>query len=417
MEKTKLSVSQLNNYIKGVFDDELILKDILVFGEVFECTKSGNATFITLRDEESILHCVGFGDIYLPQIGETVIATGSVDYYSKGNRVSFRLRHLEPLGEGKLRREFLALTEKLKSEGLFANPLTLPNFIRKAAVITSETGAVIHDISVVLKKKHKYIDIMVYPVRVQGETAESTIVSAIELANKRNREDVIVIARGGGSGSDLAAFNTESVARAVAKSKIPVISSVGHEVDVTLCDLCSSLRAGTPSIAAENICRINERFLSRYLELLSRLEVGIKKVYSKSTVSLCRTAKLLTDKAQVAFYKSNQKLISVLNNAERLLSQKLKAGINAVSAAHAKIVYSYNNILFKKEDKLRRLVGALNGANPLKIVASGYAKVYKNGQPVSGISGHAVGESIEVVLCDGILKTQITEVISGSKEI
>lgn len=241
--QSKLSVSQLNNYIKGVFDDELILKNITVFGEVSEITVSAGNAFFTLRDDSSLLRCVRFGGGFTPKSGDTVLAIGSVEYYAKGGRVTFRAREIKPYGEGEIARALAELKTKLESEGLFANRPVLPKFIKKIAVVTSTEGAVIHDMTSILKRC-PYLDVMVYPVRVQGEGSETDVAGAVTRAStERNGCDAIILARGGGSEADLAAFNTEVSARAVAGSAKPVVSAIGHETNYTLCDFCAGIRA------------------------------------------------------------------------------------------------------------------------------------------------------------------------------
>lgn len=412
MERNKLSVTQLNNYIKGVFDDELILKNIAVFGEVYECSESGGNLYLTLKDESSILRCVRFSGGLIPEIGETVIVTGSVNYYVKGNRISFHVRDIQPYGEGAIHRELQRLKEQLKKEGLFDNHPPMPLFIRKVGVVTSETGAVIHDLRSVIGKRHGYIDIEIFPVKVQGEGAAEQIAEAVKKACVSDC-DVLVIARGGGSSSDLEPFNTEIAARAVAASVIPVISAVGHEVDYTLCDFSATLRAGTPSIAGENICRINEQYTASVYALLMRMSAAVNRLYLKSSNSICRSAKRLSDCAGGLLYGGKLRLYDLTNRLKSVAVLKYSAGRKSVDKAYRELVEKASVLYKKKEENFGRLAGELNAANPLNIIQKGYAKVYSGGVPLLSADSLKKGDRIDVVLKDGIVKAETLSVKQG----
>ncbi len=409
MERNKLTVTQLNNYIKGVFDDELILKNIAVIGEVGERSESGGNLYLTLKDESSILRCVRFSGGFLPEVGETVIVTGSVNYYVKGNRVSFHIRDIQPYGEGAIYRKLQLLKEQLKREGLFDNHPPFPPVILKVGVVTSETGAVIHDLKSVLNKRHDYIEVVVYSVKVQGEGAAKQIAEAVNKASKSDC-DVLVVARGGGSNSDLEPFNTEVAARAVAASKIPVISAVGHEINYTLCDFSATLRAGTPSIAGENICRINEEYLGKVYSLLARMSAAVRRLYNKSSNNICRSAKRLSDCAGEVFYKGKMRLYSLAGKLQRAADAKYLQGHKAVDKAYTALSNNINAVYAEKEDKFKRLVSELNGVNPLEIIQKGYAKVYFDGAPLLSAANLKKGDCMDVVLKDGIVKTETVSV-------
>jgi exodeoxyribonuclease VII large subunit len=410
LDRNKLTVSQLNNYIKGVFDDELILKNITVFGEVFESSTSGGNLFLTLKDENSILRCIRFGGGYVPKIGDSVIVNGSVDYYAKGNRVSFRVRTIDIQGEGVLHREFLEMKSRLEKEGLFESKVSLPSVIKKVGLITSEEGAVLHDIMSVLQKNHGYIGVILYPVKVQGEGAEQDIASAIVKANEQKTCDVLVVARGGGANTDLAPFNTEIVARATANSVIPIISAVGHQIDYTLCDFCSTLRAGTPSIAAENICRINEAFFGRFLSLCERMNNAVKRLYLKR-VSAMRTLVLkLTDTSHDIIYKRKNRIKTLANKMSESVAQKRRSIVKNANATYERLRASVDKFAMDKELVMKEQVALLQGASPLKIISSGYAKVYRNKKAVDGVSDLSSGDNVDVYMKDGTVSASVTSV-------
>jgi len=254
-EQRGITVTQLNNYIKQVFEAEELLHNVEVIGELSGVKQTGNQVYFTLRDKDASIQCVCF----IPAImkhrdGEQVIVRGTVSYWNKAGKISFVVNKCEKVGLSPLYLLFLQLQEKLRAEGLFDTAVkkSIPPEVKRIGVVTSKTGAVIHDIKTVAWRRNPNIDIVVVDTRVQGSGAEIEIARAIELVkNAPTPPDVIIVARGGGSAEDLAPFNTEAVARAVFASKIPVVSAVGHESDFTLIDFVADLRAPTPSAAAE----------------------------------------------------------------------------------------------------------------------------------------------------------------------
>ena len=410
MERSnRLSVTQLNNYIKGVFDDELILKNIAVFGEVYECKSSGGNLFFTLKDEDSILRCVRFGGGFVPAIGDTVTVVGSVDYYVKGNRVSFRAKSIEPYGEGNLKRKIKELHDKLQAEGLFENHPSLPAFIQKVAIVTSETGAVIHDFLSVIRKDNAYIDVVLYPVRVQGDGAETEVAGAITEANSGD-SDIIVVARGGGSDTDLDVFNTETVACAVAHSAKPIISAIGHQVDYTLCDYAASVRAGTPSIAGENVCRVNETFIARFYDCLSRADNAISGLFAKSRSRTCFAAKRLSDDAFAAFYGGKFRLNNLVERMTSIADDKEKMTRRGVLNLLTKISTFAEKEAAVRENTLALLAGRLNAVSPLGIISKGYAKVYRDGKEITSVGDVVSGDEMQAIVADGVITANVLSV-------
>ena len=256
-----LSVSQVNKYIKNLIEDDLILSDILLEAEVsnFKYHSNGNMYF-TLKDNTAAINCVVFRqfastisfDIY---DGMNVLVYGRITLYEKSGQYQLCLEYIQPLGKGDLFNAFEKLKNKLASEGLFdaEHKKNIPKFPQKIAVITSDTGAAIHDIIKVSAKRNKLVQLILIQTLVQGKDAPKDIVHAIEKANKYKNFDVIILGRGGGSIEDLWAFNEEIVVRGIYNSKIPIVSAVGHETDYTLSDFVSDLRAPTPSAAVEMI--------------------------------------------------------------------------------------------------------------------------------------------------------------------
>ncbi len=248
----ELSVTQLNNYIKSVFVAEEMLHNVLLTGEVSGVSIRNNGVWFTMRDHDAAVPCVCWEASRCPvKDGDKVTVRGSVDYWQKAGKINFNVHALVKTGTGDLLAQLKALTDKLKAEGLFDRKRTLPTKVKRLGVVSSPYGAVIHDIITVAKRRNPSVDIVLYPATVQGEGAARELVAGIEYFSNHQTVDVVILARGGGSSEDLSVFNTESVARAVANCRLPVVTAVGHETDVTLVDYVADVRAATPSAAAE----------------------------------------------------------------------------------------------------------------------------------------------------------------------
>ncbi|MCH5164196.1 MAG: exodeoxyribonuclease VII large subunit [Clostridiales bacterium] len=404
-----LTVSQLNNYVKNVFDDELLLQNITVEGEVYEAKFSGGNTYITLKEDEYVLSCVKFGSRFEFSVGDKVHANGSMRFYPRGGRTTFVITYASAVGKGDLLVKFNELKDKLNKEGVFNNTKPLPRFIKRIALVTSVEGAVIHDFLEVLTRNGcGYIDIDVYGVKVQGAGADESIVKAISIAAGRNY-DVMVVARGGGSGQDLSCFNTEAVARGVFGCAYPVISAIGHEVDYTLCDFASSLRAGTPSIAAEQIVRINEMFISRFYERLAALKFYVDGQINAMSI---RVKSLSADLMIGSLRKASELKNRMSAYMNRIYNLNLEKGlaIDKAYRSHIKTIYHNAEVLLtSREQELKYISAVLDKSSPLKILSDGYAKVLKDGNSVDNISKVNIGDKLKVVLSGGALGVTVTD--------
>jgi len=250
----ELSVTQLNNYIKSVFVAEEMLPNVLLTGEVSGASVRGNGIWFTLRDREATIPCVCWDQSRCKvKNGDQVTVRGTVDYWYKAGKINFNVHALVKTGTGDLLEQLKALTEKLKSEGLFDKKKAMPTKVKRVGVVSSRYGAVIHDIMNVTRRRNPTVDIVLYPAAVQGESAAREICAGVAYFNRVKSVDLIIVARGGGSSEDLSCFNTEAVARAVAGSELPIVAAVGHETDFTLVDYVADLRAPTPSAAAEMV--------------------------------------------------------------------------------------------------------------------------------------------------------------------
>ncbi len=403
-----LSVSQLNNYIKGVFLDEILLHNIDVFGEITEFNVSGGNTFMTVREGNCVLSCIKFGTHENLPIGMKVLLSGAVTFYEKGGRVSFNIKDIKPYGEGEDFLKLKKLKEKLLAEGLFENRPKLPSKIGSVAVVTSKAGAVIHDILGILKDRIK-IDVYVYDVRVQGEDAEKEISEAVRAINRLKKVDCIIVARGGGAFTDLDVFNTESVARAVAESAIPIVSAVGHETDYTLCDLCAGTRAGTPSIAAEFIASVND-------ELFSRIERCAQSMNKFVSDKLIGTERRLYKTCHLISVLSERRIINSYNAVKRVsermsdtVGSKLETAYNSVYDRVRAVNANADALIEDKSRKYGDLDKKLDMLSPLKILSKGYARIKKDGVNVFRAAEIDRSDEISIVMADGTLLAEVTD--------
>jgi exodeoxyribonuclease VII large subunit len=281
-EKTILTVSRLTALLRGVLEENF--EQVWVQGEISNLSfPSSGHLYFTLKDTVAQLRCVMFKGSaknlkFRPDDGIALIARGRISVYDQRGEYQLICEYLEPAGVGALQLAFMQLKERLAKEGLFdeSHKRPLPTFPRRVGVVTSPTGAAIHDILNVLKRRFASVEILLYPVRVQGEGAAGEIARAIDEMNRLGLADVLIVGRGGGSLEDLWAFNEEVVARAVHRSKLPVISAVGHETDWTICDFAADLRAPTPSAAAELVISSSVELRGRMEALNHRLRLAME---------------------------------------------------------------------------------------------------------------------------------------------
>lgn len=282
-DKRILTVSQLTQLIRGVLEDNF--EHVWVEGEVsnLAAPASGHLYF-SLKDGGAQIRCVVFRASarairFKLQNGMGLVLRGRVSVFDQRGDYQFIAEYLEPKGIGALQLAFNQLKEKLAREGLFdeARKRPLPGLPRRIGVVTSATGAAIHDILTVLKRRHASVEVLIMPVKVQGEGAAREIADAIRDFNRYRGVDVLIVGRGGGSMEDLWAFNEELVARAIGTSKIPIVSAVGHEVDFTIADFVADLRAPTPSAAAEMVVKSREELEGELHHLASRLSLAMER--------------------------------------------------------------------------------------------------------------------------------------------
>ncbi len=366
-----LSVTTLSSYLKQILDNDGLLYRVKVLGEISSLNVSNGIAYFGLKDENALLNCVAFDGTLLREfkVGNKVVVQGSPNYYIKAGKLSFSVEKVELFGEGDLYKNFQLLKQKLEREGLFdlERKKPFPKKISRIGVVTSESGAVIQDIINVTKRRNGQVDLVLFPVKVQGLLAENTIAKGIEYFDTSN-VDALIVARGGGSEEDLAPFNTELVARALANSNKFTVSAVGHETNYTLVDFVADLRAPTPSAAAELLAKEEVQYVDKLANLAERLN------------------QLIQSKFDLVQGKILNSLVQI--------NMAVKTSIDA------------------SDNKLQLLVKDLNAHNPLEILAKGYSKLEKQGQRVSSVNQVQVGDEIKCNLLDGAINVVVKEKIA-----
>lgn len=395
---TVLTVSQLNLYTRSVLDGDKNLQNVFVTGEISNLTshyKSGHLYF-SLKDSSSVIKAVMFAGNaahlkFRPFDGLKIIARGRVSIYEATGAYQFYVEDMQPEQIGALSLAFEQLKTKLSRAGLFnaENKRRLPAFPETVGVITSPSGAAVHDITNILKRRFPAARILLCPAAVQGDGAAEQLCNAVRCLNTDGRADVIIIGRGGGSIEDLWAFNDEQLAYEIYNSAIPVISAVGHETDFTICDFVADVRASTPSAAAELAVPNAEQLLSQIELTRNKLEVIIKgrlsHEYDRLEIiagnDVIKTPFFITAKAIASLYNSNLRL----------------------NAAQEKM-------LADKKSQLSNVISKLYSLDPLKVLTRGYAVASKNGAAVSSVDELNAGDTVNVRFTDGTAECTVLNI-------
>lgn len=396
-ERIVQTVSEITRQVR--FTLEETFQGVWVEGEIsnFKLHTSGHMYF-SLKDSEAQIQCVMFRmdnralNFEMTE-GLSVVCYGRVSVYAPRGQYQLYVEKVEPKGIGALQLKFEQLKEKLRKEGLFdeAHKKEIPFLPSRIGIITSQDGAALHDILKVLDRRFSSVQILIYPVKVQGVGSAESITEAIQDFNELRNVDVLIIGRGGGSLEDLWSFNEEIVARAIYDSKIPIISAVGHEVDFTIADFVADLRAATPSQAAEIVLPVKEELLMRIEALKARASQSIlgqiqylKQELKRHTSS--RVFKNLLTLFEIQFQKLDE----------------LKKSMNL----------SFLNFVRFKSEKINALLGKLEAMGPVATLKRGFSVSLKlpAGKIISSIKEIKVGDMIQTKLKDGSFKSQILEV-------
>ena len=401
MAQNVLSITQLNEYIRGRMDSDQLLAQVAVRGEIsnYKQYPSGHHYF-TLKDEGSALRCVMFkGNAmrlrFRPENGMKIIAMGKVSVYPRDGAYQLYCAAMTMDGVGDLYAAFEQLKKKLAAQGLFdpAHKKPLPRYPGTIGIITSSAGAAVHDMLRILRKRYPLSKIRLLPVRVQGAEAPGEIAAAIGYANHYHLADLLIVGRGGGSIEDLWAFNDEQVAYAIYHSEIPVISAVGHEPDVTISDYVADLRAATPSNAAE-LAVPDQDALRQSLDAMSNAMAS----------SLNRQV------------KAARQHLTVLSASPALQSPTgyLEQRNQSVELLKNRLVAAQNQNITRARQRYIAQISKLEAMSPLKVLTRGYSMVQtEREEVVRSVSQVALGERIQVRLSDGTLSATVMKKEEG----
>ncbi len=372
MTQSIITVSQLTHYLKNLISSDMVLSGVILRGEVtnFKEYAMGGTWYFSLKDETSQIKCVVFANVapkikFRPHDGMMVVARGKVGVFEKRGEYNLQVFFMEPEGVGAEALAFEQLKQRLAEEGLFAEERKrpLPPYPQTIGVVTSPSGAAVHDIITVVKRRDPSVQLIVIPAIVQGLEGPDSVAKAIFQGNAYPGIDVLIMARGGGSKEELAVFNDERVVRAIASSKLPLVSAVGHEVDITLSDLAADKRAPTPSAAAEMVVPDKNVFKDKVNYLLETL--------NRSLVE------------QV------QELRQRIEDAVHQLGEELKYDLE------------------RQKDRLTHAVERLNLLNPLLVLKRGYSLTLMQGKVVTSVAQVKKGDVLETRLTDGTIISKV----------
>ena len=407
------TVSQLNQRAKQLL--EITFNSVKVEGEVSNLSRpSSGHWYFTLKDKGAQVRCAMFRSRtaqvkFQPKEGDQIVVRGKVSLYENRGDYQLIVDAMKPAGEGQLQQAFIQLKQKLGAEGLFApeHKQALPPQIKRIAVITSPTGAAIHDILTVLKRRFPAIEVDIYPVQVQGQDAAKQIIWSINQANldaknaaTGNAADVIIVGRGGGSIEDLWCFNDEALAYTIFQSPLPIVSAVGHEVDFTIADFVADVRAATPSAAAELLSPDQQEYLQRINTLSARLENNIKQVINNRKWQLQSAQRGLQhpgdklsqyaqtlDLLELRMQQSQKNTLNSLSQRLSKSQQRLQQQSPANTLRHIKSQLNYlsqrltsgiKQALASKSERLQQHALLLNAVSPLQTLGRGYAILQKD---------------------------------------
>lgn len=397
MAENIYSVSEVNNFLKELIDDDPVLRNIQVVGEIsnFKRYPSGHCYF-TLKDAGGAIKCVmfksrAFNLRFEPKNGETVVAVGRIAVYERDGVYQLYTDLLLQQGKGDLMQAYEQLKRKLTQAGLFdtERKQALPVNPHTIGIVTSSAGAAVRDIITVSRRRNNGIKLLLYPVKVQGDGAAEEVAQAIKFFNKHKLADVLIVGRGGGSMEDLWAFNEEVAVRAVAASKIPVISAVGHETDFTLCDFAADARAATPSQAAEMAVADVEGYKQRVHFLLVRAQTLMQ-------------SRLAQEEHRVEALAASW----ALRDPERLFAEQAQR----VDSASQKLTEAITRLVEQKEHAFALAAAKLDGISPLAVLGRGYSVTQKDYAVIRSTKQVSWGDEIVTTVADGTITSVVQQV-------
>lgn len=436
------SVTKLNRLARRILEGEI--GNIWLSAEIsnFTAAASGHWYF-TLKDPKAQIKAAMFRGAnsrlkYRPKEGDKVLVRANISLYEARGDYQLIVEHMELDGDGALKAEFEALKNQLFSEGLFdaSRKRPLPDKINKVGIVTSPTGAALHDILTVLKRRNPSISVIVYPSQVQGEIASQQIIQAINAANQREEVDVLLVGRGGGSIEDLWCFNNEALARTIADSSIPTVSAVGHEVDVTIADFVADLRAPTPSAAAElvsgdrqqqsihiqNMTRaLHQSFKRQVQQAEHRLSILHNRLQRNHPETQLNQQAQHLDRLQVRLHNSMLRIIRQRSQMasfqhQRLVSanpqNSLKLSKKTLQQFEMRLSDAMHRYILKRQERLQNNAQLLNSVSPLATLARGYSITLHKNTVINSVQGLTSGDQIITRLDKGEVHSTVNKIVN-----
>ena len=444
MSEEYVTVSALTKYIKYKFDKDPHLGRVYLTGEISNFRLRPTHQYFSLKDENAIISATMFQSAFKkiqfrPEEGMKVLVIGKVSVFEKSGQYQINIEQMEPDGVGALYLAYEQLKKKLESEGLFSLPKKrIPQFPKKIAILTSESGAVIQDIQTTVARRFPIVQLVLYPTVVQGVHAVNSILKNLDLVEQEDY-DVVIIGRGGGSIEDLWAFNEEPVVRRVAELSIPVISSVGHETDTTLIDFVSDMRAATPTAAAEiatpvlmeihqqlrNLQTRLEQALSRQLQIKrERMQALANASIFQNPERIYQVYQQRVDQLEIRLQQMMQQSVQhkrqqLLKNQHRLElgspNRRVQTEKQALQYLAKRLEQAQGQLMKDKKQQFQRAIQQLDLLSPLKIMNRGYGILQQEETIIKSVDQLEVNQELTIQLVDGTVRSKVTSVEKGNQ--
>ena len=444
MSEEYVTVSALTKYIKYKFDKDPHLGRVYLTGEISNFRLRPTHQYFSLKDENAIISATMFQSAFKkiqfrPEEGMKVLVIGKVSVFEKSGQYQINIEHMEPDGVGALYLAYEQLKKKLEAEGLFSLPKKpIPQFPKKIAILTSESGAVIQDIQTTVARRFPIVQLVLYPTVVQGVHAVNSILKNLDSVEQENY-DVVIIGRGGGSIEDLWAFNEEPVVRRVAELSIPVISSVGHETDTTLIDFVSDMRAATPTAAAEiatpvlmeihqqlrNLQTRLEQALSRQLQIKrERMQALANASIFQNPERIYQVYQQRVDQLEMRLQQMMQQSVQhkrqqLIKNQHRLElgspSRRVQTEKQALQYLAKRLEQAQGQLMKDKKQQFQRAIQQLDLLSPLKIMNRGYGILQQEETIIKSVDQLEVNQELTIQLVDGTVRSKVTSVEKGNQ--
>lgn len=444
MNEEYVTVSALTKYIKYKFDKDPHLGRVYLTGEISNFRLRPTHQYFSLKDENAIISATMFQSAFKkiqfrPEEGMKVLVIGKISVFEKSGQYQINIEHMEPDGVGALYLAYEQLKKKLEAEGLFSLPKKpIPQFPKKIAILTSESGAVIQDIQTTVARRFPIVQLVLYPTVVQGVHAVNSILKNLDLVEQEDY-DVVIIGRGGGSIEDLWAFNEEPVVRRVAELSIPVISSVGHETDTTLIDFVSDMRAATPTAAAEiatpvlmeihqqlrNLQIRLEQALSRQLQIKRERMQALanasifqnpERIYQVYQQRVDQLEMRLQQMMQQSVQQKRQQLVKHQHRLELgSPSRRVQTEKQALQYLAKRLEQAQGQLMKDKKQQFQRAIQQLDLLSPLKIMNRGYGILQQEETIIKSVDQLEVNQELTIQLVDGTVRSKVTSVEKGNQ--